>query len=192
MRAIAWVLICTILSIDHFHDSWVCMSHVFTSVTIVPSKNSIRASRKERSLTNDAVREQSETVMRRNDRPFDAARRIITKRGRQNVEGRSPTSSSAGCDAMDTRLGAREIPVLFPWWSAFTDLRRFESQQSASRLAGHDGTLLPCLGPGALAHATCRGTIAATEHNGGGFTGPKRSVPTGHGGTDERRQSENA
>ena len=48
---------------------------------------------------------------------------------------------------MDTRLGAREIPIISPWWSAFTEFGRVESQQEASRLAGCDGTLLPYLGP---------------------------------------------
>ena len=48
-------------------------------LALLHSKNSIRASRKERRLTNDGFGEQSGTVTRRNNRSFDATLRLIAK-----------------------------------------------------------------------------------------------------------------
>jgi hypothetical protein len=100
-----------------------------TETIPVPSKNSIRANRNERCLTSDVVRERGGAMTQRNSRSFDAIPRIIANREWEKMEAHSPTLGSPRFGATHAPLGAGDIPIVLPWWSAFRESSRVDSQQ---------------------------------------------------------------
>ena len=102
---------------------------ILSLFTPVPSKNSIRANRNERYLTSDVVRERGGAMTQRNSRSFDAIPRVIANREREKMKAHSPTLGSPRFGATHAPLGARDIPIVLPWWSAFRESSRVDSQQ---------------------------------------------------------------